>query len=140
MIEKIFFYIVAIALFVIMFVKLMRKNDNLYLISIILQALGIAINFIGLIFRFELNLFFTIITYLMSVIIPIFILVCEYYKIDITEKIYTLIAKVYLLNKNTKAAKRILLTLIDRDDNYKNAHKMLAEIYEQEGRTKKSYR
>ena len=86
MIGKILFYVLSIALFAIMFIKLMRKNDNLYLISIILQALGIAINFIGLIFGFELNVFFTIITYLVSVIIPIFILVCEYYRIDIIEK------------------------------------------------------
>ena len=66
MIEEIFFYMISIALFVIMFIKLMRKNDNLYLISIILQALGIAINFIGLIFGFELNLFFTIKVYIFN--------------------------------------------------------------------------
>ena len=78
MIEKIFFYMISIALFVIMFMKLMKKNDNLYLSSLILQSIGIAIDFIGLIFGFRLNLFFVIITYLLAVIIPLFILVCEY--------------------------------------------------------------
>lgn len=37
--EKIFFYVVAIALAVIIFLKMMRKNDIAYLISLILQAL-----------------------------------------------------------------------------------------------------
>lgn len=133
MIEKIFFYMISIALFVIMFMKLMKKNDNLYLSSLILQSIGIAINFIGLVFGFELNLFFTIIAYLLSVIIPLFILICEYYQIDIIEKIYIMLANVYLKSKDTKSAKKILLALIDKNDNCKNAHKMLAEIYEKEG-------
>ena len=37
-IEKIFFYIVAIALFVIIFLQMMRKNEITYLVSLILQA------------------------------------------------------------------------------------------------------
>jgi len=133
MIGKILFYVLSIALFAIMFIKLMRKIDNLYLSSIILQSIGIAINFIALVFGFELNAFFTILTCLFSVIIPIFILVCEYYEIDITEKIYVMIAKAYLFSKDTKGAKKILLALIDKNDNCKEAHKMLAEIYEKEG-------
>ena len=62
MIGKILFYVLSIALFAIMFIKLMRKNDNLYLSSIILQSIGIAINLIALVFGFELNAFFTILT------------------------------------------------------------------------------
>lgn len=133
MIGKIFFYIISIALFVIMFMKLMKKNDNLYLSSLILQAIGIAINFIGLIFKFELNSFFAIITYIISIIVPLFILICEHNNIDINEKLYTVLATIYLKNKETKNAKKILIALIEKNDNCKNAHKMLAEIYEKEG-------
>ena len=135
MIENIFFYIISIALFVIMFIKLMKKNDNLYLSSLILQSIGIAINFIGLIFRIELNLFFRIITYILSVIIPFFILICEYNHINILEKAYLILADLYFKSHNTKDAKKILLALIDKNDNNKDAHKMLAEIYEKEGLT-----
>ena len=103
MIGKILFYVLSIALFAIMFIKLMRKNDNLYLSSIILQSIGIAINFIALVFGFELNLFFSIIIYLLSVIIPLFILVCEYNKIDILEKVYIMLANIYLKSKDTKS-------------------------------------
>lgn len=138
MFGKIFFYIISITLFVIMFIKLMRKNDTIYLSSLIAQAIGILINFIGLIFSLELNLFFKLLTYLISIILPIFILVCEYNKIDITEKVYLIIAKINLLRKDTKNAKKILIALIEKNDNSKEAHKMLAEIYEKEGGLRKA--
>lgn len=138
MFGKIFFFVISIALFVIMFLKMMRRNETIYLTSLISQAIGIAINFIGLIFRIELNLFFILLTYLMSAVLPILILVCEYYKIDITEKIYTMLAQVYLFRKDTKNAKKILIALIEKNENSKNAHKMLAEIYEKEGGLRKA--
>ena len=136
--EKIFFYVISIALFVIMFLKMMKKNDILTLISLILQAIGIGINFISLIFKIELNLFFVLLTYLMSVIIPIAILVCEYNGINLMEKIYMILAKTYMLRKDTKDAKKILISLIEKNDNCIEAHKMLAEIYEKEGGLRKS--
>lgn len=138
MLGEIFFYTISIVLFTIMFIKLMRKNDTLYLGSLILQAIGIIINFLSLIIRIELNLFFVIITYFVSIIIPVFILVCEHHNIDITEKIYTMTAKIYLLKKDNKNAKRLLIALIEKNDECKSAHKMLAEIYEQEGGLRKA--
>ena len=53
-VERMFFYIVAIALFVIFFLKMMRKNNIIYLISLGLQAIGIIISFLGLIIKFDL--------------------------------------------------------------------------------------
>lgn len=138
MFGKIFFFTISIALFVIMFMKMMRKNGVIYLTSLVLQAIGIAINFIGLIFKIKLNLFFTLLTYLISVVLPIFIIVCEYNKINLTEKLYTILAKVYLLRKDNKNAKKILISLIEKHDECKNAHKMLAEIYEKEGGLRKA--
>lgn len=135
---KIFFYVISIALFVIMFLKMMKKNDLITLTSLILQAIGIGINFISLIFRIELNLFFVLLTYLMSVIIPIAIIVCEYNGINLMEKVYMLLAKTYMLRKDTKDAKKILIALIEKNDNCTEAHKMLAEIYEQEGGLRKA--
>ena len=138
MLERIFFYMIAIALFVIMFIKLMRKNDTIYLSSLIIQAIGILISFIALIFKLNLNFIFYILTYVMSVIFPIFILVCEYNEIDISDKLYTLLAKLYLFKKDTKGAKKILLALIEKNENSKDAHKMLAQIYEKEGGLRKA--
>lgn len=138
MFGKIFFFVITIALFVIMFLKMMRKSDVIYLASLILQAIGISINFIGIVFKIELNLFFILLTYLISVILPIFIIVCEYNHINLTEKTHMLLAKIYLFKKDTKGAKRILIALIEKNDDSKSAHKMLAEIYESEGGLRKA--
>ena len=138
MIGEIFFLIMAIALFVIIFLKMMKKNNLIYLTSLILQAIGIVIHFISLIFKIELSLFFILLTYLISVVLPIFIIVCEYNKINLTEKLYMILAKVYLLRKDNKNAKKILISLIEKHDESKDAHKMLAEIYEKEGGLRKA--
>lgn len=136
--EKIFFYTVSIALFVLMFLKMMKKNDIITLTSLILQAIGIGINFISLICKIGLNLFFILLTYLISVLIPIFLIICEYNRINLIEKIYMIIAKTYILRKDTKNAKKILISLIEKDENCISAHKKLAEIYEKEGGLRKA--
>ncbi len=132
-IERIFFYVVAIAFFVIIFLKMMKKNDIIYLISLILETLGIAVSFITLILKINVNLFIKAIIYIISIGIPVIILICEKRKIDLSELIDVAIAKMFLAFKNTKQAKKILLILIEKNDNSKVAHKMLAEIYELEG-------
>jgi len=138
MFGEIFFYVISISLFVMMFIKIMLRNDIISFAALILQAIGIGIRFIALIFKLEINLFFTILTYLISVIIPIFLIVCEYNKINLTDKIYIFIAKMYLVIKDTKNAKKILIALIEKNDKCTEAHKMLAEIYEKEGGIRKA--
>ena len=48
MIEKIFFTTIAIALFTITFLKLIKKNDTTYIYVLAIEFIGIAINFIEL--------------------------------------------------------------------------------------------
>lgn len=133
MIEKIFFYVVAIALFVIIFFKMMRKNEITYLVSLVLQAIGILISLIGLIFTLQINIFLKAIIYIISIGLPIAILVCESKKINLTELIYIGIAKSLLFFKEQKQAKKLLLALVEKYTDSKVAHKMLADIYEKEG-------
>ena len=137
-VEKLFFYIAAIALFVIFFLKMMRKNNSLYLTSLILQVIGIIINFLGLSIGFSINLFFKALFYIISIGIPLAILILEFKKIDLVETTYIGIAKGLLFIKNTKQAKKMLLDLIDKNPDSKIAHKMLAEIYENEGGIRKA--
>ena len=132
--EKILFYIIAITLFVNIFLKIMRKKDIIYFISLILQTIGILISFIYLIINIEMNILLKAIIYIISIGIPVIILILEKKNINISEKIYLQIAKLFLLFKDTKKTKKILLSLIEKDDNSKMAHKLLAEIYEKEGR------
>ena len=138
MFGEIFFYVVSIALFILMFIKIMLRNDIISFASLILQAIGIAIRFIALIFKLELNWFFEIFTYLVSVIIPLVLIFLEYKKINLTDKIYIFLAKCFLLIKDTKNAKKILIALIEKNDKCAEAHRILAEIYEQEGGIRKA--
>ncbi len=132
--EKILFYIIAITLFVNIFLKIMKKKDIIYFISLILQTIGILISFIYLIINIEMNILLKAIIYIISIGIPVIILILEKKNINISEKIYLQIAKLFLLFKDTKKTKKILLSLIEKDENSKMAHKLLAEIYEKEGR------
>lgn len=132
--EKILFYIIAITLFVNIFLKIMRKKDIIYFISLILQTIGILISFIYLIINIEMNILLKAIVYIISIGIPVIILILEKKNINISEKIYLQIAKLFLLFKDTKKTKKILLSLIEKNENSKMAHKLLAAIYEKEGR------
>ena len=46
LIEKIIFNLIAFSLFIIIFFKIIRKNDTNYIGLLILQAIGITISFI----------------------------------------------------------------------------------------------
>ena len=48
MIEKIIFNLFAFTLFILIFIKFIRKNDTSYVYLLITQFVGIAINFIEL--------------------------------------------------------------------------------------------
>lgn len=139
MIEKIIFSIMSFVLFGYIFLfKLVKKNDTSYLIILSLQAIGILINFIRILFGILNDGFSKIIIYLLSVIIPIIVLVIELKGVNISEYIQITFAKMYLLIDNKKSAKNVLIKLISQYDNSYIAHKMLAQIYEEEGGMRKA--
>ena len=138
MFGEIFFYVISITMLIIMFFKIMLKNDIISFVSLILQAIGIGIKFIALIFKLEINMFFGVLTYLVSIIIPLVLMFLEYKKVNLIDKAYIFLAKSFLVIKDTKNAKKILIELIEKNDNSVEAHKMLAEIYEKEGGIRKS--
>lgn len=53
MLEKIIFNVLALALFTITFLKLIRKNDTSYIYVLALEFVGLAINFIELFFSIK---------------------------------------------------------------------------------------
>ena len=112
--EKIFFYIVAIVLFVIIFLQMMRKKDNTYLVSLILQGIGILVSLICLIANININLIIKIIIYIIAIVIPIVLLVLEKKNINLTEIIYIGISKSLIFCKEEKQAKKLLLALIEK--------------------------
>ena len=92
----------------------------------------------GLISGHKLNIIIKTFTYVISIIMPIVVLICEYKNKKIIDRIKYSIAKLFFLIGNKKKSKSILLDIIGKNPNNYYAHKLLAEIYEQEGGLRKA--
>lgn len=136
--EKIIFNILAFSVFIVMFFKMIKKNDTSYVIILCMQGLGIAISFIEIIFTLKVSIFFKFVIYLISVIIPIIIIYIEHKGMNFSEIIYIALAKSMMFINKTKTTKDILIRLVSRYPESYYGHKMLAEIYEKEGGMRKA--
>lgn len=135
MIEKIVFNILAFAIFIIVFSRFIKKNDASYVYILGIEFIGIVINFIELFFDIHLNLFFRVLIYILSVIVPGILLIIENKtKVDFPEMLNILLAKIAVNSGNTDKAKDYLFKLIDKYPNSYIGHKTLAEVYEKEGK------
>lgn len=131
---KIIFNLLAFTLFIIVFFKMIKKNDTAYIDILVLQFIGIGINFIELISDIKLPIIIKIILYILCVIIPGIVLILEKKNLLFPELLNIMIAKIYLKQNNPEEAKRYMLKLIDKYPNSYLGHKMIAEIYELEGK------
>lgn len=136
--EKIIFNILAFSFFIIMFFKMIKKNDANYVIVLCLQALGIAINFIEIIFKLQIGNIVRILIYVISIIIPIVIIYIEHKGLNLSEMLYIALAKLALVFKDSKKAKKFLINLVTKYKESYFGHKMLAQIYEKEGGMRKA--
>ena len=73
------------------------------------------------------------IIYLLSIIIPIVVIVLEKIDNNIGEMVDSIIARIYLVLGNTKAAKNKLIKIVEKNPNSYIGHKLLGYIYEKEG-------
>lgn len=138
LIEQLLFITIAFGIFVCMFYKLIKTNDTKYVPILALEALGIGIKFIEVCFGKEINIFTGLITYTLSILLPIGIICIEKTNGNIAENFYIVLAKIYLVFGNNKKAKNILIKLVtDKPESYLG-HKLLAEIYEKEGGQRKA--
>ena len=135
MIEQLFFITISIVLFGLMFLKMIKRNDTEYLVIILLEAIGIIIDGVGIIFNFKTS---KILMYMLSIIVPVVILILENKNINIIEQIKFTRIKLYLSLGDNKKAKDLLLNIIEKNPNDYNSHKYLARIYEKEGGRRKS--
>ncbi len=136
--EKIIFTILATYLLLVTFFKLMKKIDKIYIPILAMQALGLILEFIEIIFIINLPIFIKIIMYIVSVIIPITLILMERKGKNFSEIFYQILAKFYELAGNTKKSKELWLLLIDKFPDNHLAHIKLAEIYEKEGGMRKA--
>ncbi|MCL2354421.1 MAG: tetratricopeptide repeat protein [Oscillospiraceae bacterium] len=139
MLERLIFIIIAFLLFIYIFLyKMIKKNDTTYLWIISMQAIGILINLIQIVFGVLTGIVFIAICYILCVIIPILIILIEAKGIHFAELTYLAMAKTYTLTGNNKKAKEFLIKCVTINDKSYYGHKMLAEIYEKEGGMRKA--
>ena len=137
-IEQLVFTVIAFAIFVYMFFRMIRNNDTSYVIVLVVEAIGIALNFIEVLFGIKLNILFIILKYVFAILLPLGIIILEKRNANLFEVINIVKTKVFLFLGNNKNAKQCLLKVLDKNPNSYKAHKMLAELYEQEGGMRKA--
>ena len=93
MIEKILFNVLAFAIFISIFWKLIKRNDTTYVYILILEFLGIGARFVSILNNIKLNFISILIIYIMAVIIPIIIIILEKNNIFLSEIIFIYISK-----------------------------------------------
>lgn len=138
LIEQLIFTIIAFALFVIMFFKMIKSNDTSYILVLVLEAIGIGINFLEVLLDIQINILLKILKYLLSIIIPILVIALEKRNKKFMEIIHIAKVKFFLSIDNTKGAKDTLIYLLSKDEECYIGHKLLAQIYEQEGGMRKA--
>ena len=136
--EQLIFTIFAFGLFVYIFFKMIQKNDTNYIGILVMQAIGIALNFISVLIKEELSAFFVALKYIIGIIIPIAVIIVEKRGIPLIQILNVAKAKIYLKLGNNKKAKEQLINLVTRYPENYIGHKMLAEIYELEGGMRKA--
>ena len=109
LIEQLIFTVVAFAIFVYMFFKMIKANDTSYIVFLVLEAIGIGFNFVEVLFGAKLNILLKILMYIFSIIIPIFVIILEKRDFNIIESINLAKAKIYFELGDNKKAKQILL-------------------------------
>lgn len=138
LLEQLLFIFVSFAIFVYMFFRMIKRNDTSYVVILVLEAMGIAINFLEVLFDIKLNILFKILKYVLAVLVPIIVIILEKKEIYLYEAINLTKAKICLMFNDNKRAKEALIALLDKNRNSYKAHKMLAEIYEKEGGMRKA--
>ena len=132
-VEQLIFTVISFAIFVYMFLKMIRNNDTSYVTILVLEAVGIALNFVEVLFDVKLNIVFIILKYVFAILLPIVIIILEKRNVRLFEGIGLLKVKLLIMFGNTKKAKQILLGILEKNPNSYKAHLYLAKLYEQEG-------
>ncbi len=137
LIEKVGFNLLAVSLFIIIFFKMIARNDTSYVSFLVLEFVGIFIEFIEILKGTTFAIWLKCITYFIAIVLPIVIIMLEKHNKYLLEYIYVCLAKIYNLFNQSKS-KKILLKLVTKYPECYIGHKMLAEIYVKEGGRRKA--
>ncbi len=133
MFEKVLFNLLAFSLFIIIFFKIIKRNDANYIILLVFEAIGIAISFVEIKLKIVENILGGTIRYIFSIILPFIIIFIEFKGINFSEILSIAEAKFFVMIGDTKTAKAILVKLVTKYPESYMGHKLLAEYYEKEG-------
>lgn len=137
LIEKVGFNLLAVSLFIIIFFKMIARNDTSYVTFLVLEFIGIFIEFIEILKGTTFAIWIKCITYFIAIVLPIVIIMLEKHNKYLLEYIYTFLAKIYKVFNQNKS-KKMLLKLVTKYPECYIGHKMLAEIYVKEGGRRKA--
>lgn len=115
LLEQLLFVVISFAIFVFIFLKMITKNDTSYVTILVCEAIGIAIDFVEVLFNACGGIFFVILKYILAIAIPILVIVLEKNGTYLFEFINLTMAKIYLLLSNSKNAKKELMELLDKN-------------------------
>ena len=76
LLEQLIFAIIAIALFVIIFMKMLKNNDTSYIAILVLSVIGLLIDLVEVLINKRIP-FFIIVRYFLAVVIPIAVIIIE---------------------------------------------------------------
>lgn len=138
LVEQIIFTFISFAIFVLMFFRMIKNNDTTYVVILVLEAIGISLNFLEVLFDIKLNMIFVIIKYILAILLPILIIILEKKGISLLEMVNIQKAKIAMNLGDNKKAKQALLKILDKNPNSYKAHLMLAQVYENEGGMRKA--
>ena len=88
LVEQIIFTFISFAIFVYMFFRIMKGNDTAYTGILVLEAIGIALNFVEVLFNIKLNVIFQIIKYILAILLPIGLIIMEKRYISLFELLF----------------------------------------------------
>ena len=138
LVEQIIFTFISFAIFVLMFFRMIKSNDTTYVVILVLEAMGISLNFLEVLFDIKLNMIFVIIKYILAILLPILIIILEKKEISLLEIVNLQKNKITMNLGDNKKAKQALLKTLDKNPNSYKAHLMLAQVYENEGGMRKA--
>ena len=75
--EQLIFTVLAFGIFVYMFFKMFKENDTNYIGILMIEAIGISLNFVEVLKKVEFGPFWTIIKYILAILIPIAIMILD---------------------------------------------------------------
>ena len=131
-IEQLIFTFISFAIFVYMFFRMIKNNDTSYVFVLVIEAIGITLNFAEVLFGIKLNLLFMILKYIFAILFPITIIILEKKYVPLFEMINVMKSNIYMFFGDTKKAKQALISILDKNQNSYQAHRLLAEIYEKQ--------